>query len=123
MRVLRYKTIRRPVRFATRMLGGARRPRPTDWLGLACRALEEAIRIRQRLEPFFQEQQRQLDAWRWMQEWEPAIRKAFGPAASPSPISAPSMPVDPIQRRKELRALQRTDLLVARLKAKLSLKR
>ena len=36
-------------RFATRMLGGARRPRKPNGLALACRLLDEALRIHERM--------------------------------------------------------------------------
>jgi hypothetical protein len=107
------------------MLGGARRPRPTDWLGLVCRAMEEVLRIDQRLVPFLAEQERQQQERKRMQEVESALTKVYGPPDpnAPSHEPVPSTPVDLVRFYKDLEALEKTRALTALLKAKLARKR
>jgi hypothetical protein len=63
------------------MLGGAHRPRPVNQLDLACRLLNQVIRIDKRLRPSMQEQERRYKQWLWEQSWEPLLRKVYGEAA------------------------------------------
>ena len=69
------------LRHATRMLGGAHRPRPPNYLALASRAIAEVIKLDKRLRPFMLEQRRMLEQWRLDQEIEAALRKVYGDAA------------------------------------------
>ena len=81
-------------RYSTRMLSGAQRPPPVNYLRLACRALSEHIRIAKRMAKQWPElfdnvandrrareleHQRALDA-----EVQAALNKVYGPASKPS---------------------------------------
>ena len=116
-----HRTPRRLRRYTTRMLGGARRPPPTDWLRLACRALEEVIRIDNRLRPYMAEQNRMLDNYWRSREAEAALRKVYGPPdpADPSPKCFAPPPIDIPQLLKDERANVKTQNLIALLQAKL----
>jgi len=109
------------LRHTTRMLGGARRPPPPDYLALACRALNEVIRIDQRLLPFMAEQREMLERWILDQEIEASLRKVYGPPdpSSPRPQHFALSPIDTPQLLKDERALAKTQALVALLQAKL----
>jgi len=119
------KTTRRLTHHSTRMLNGARRQPPTDWVGVACRAGEEFLRIMKRLEPFIEEQKRLRDNQQWMESWEPCLRKAYGPRKPGEPVAPVfrNTPMDPAILQKELRAQEKTKAVIARLKAKLERKR
>ena len=125
MRSLHRRTTRRLGRHATRMLNGARRQPPTDWLGLACRAGDEFLRIMKRLEPFIEDQKRLRDNQQYMEPWELSLRKAYGPRKPGEPVAPlpASIPIDPALLRKELRAQEKTKAVIAGLKAKLARKR
>lgn len=71
------------------MLGGTHRPRPVNQLDLACRLLNQVIRIDKRLRPFMQEQERLYKQWLWVQSWEPLFRKVYGEAAGESAEALP----------------------------------
>ena len=94
---------RRLQRYTTRMLDGARRPSPPDYLRLAGRALAEVLRIDQRLLPYMAEQKRMLENYLWMQQWEAALRRVYGPPdpAVPNPSCFTPAPVDIPQLEKD----------------------
>ena len=69
------------LRHTTRMLGGAHRPRPPNYLALASSAIAEVIKLDKRLRPFMLEQRQRLEQWRLNQEIEAALRKVYGDAA------------------------------------------
>lgn len=113
---------RRLDRYASRMLHGARRKRPLNYLAFACQAIDEAIRLSRRLQPFLADQARRAEQDRWMERWEPILRKVYGPpdpAAPPPPPPFPP-PIDIPQLRKDERALIRTHSLISHLTDKLA---
>ena len=105
-------------RYATRMLAGARRPRPVDHLRAACRLITLALRIGQRLarrDPhiFGPHAQRYfLDTLRLEQQQratEAALNQVYGPPAvgEPPPVSTlwtdRYFPQSPAQKRIHLK--------------------
>ena len=91
---------RRCSRYAGKMSPGARRPPRPDYLALACRALNELLRLQRRMakeDPHIfgpHSSQYLLDTFemeREEQEWEAALRRAYGPPApgQPEHISPP----------------------------------
>ena len=123
------KTTRRPARLATRMLGGARRPPPTNWLGLACRALKEVLRLDQRLRPYMAQQRELYERSLFAQEINAALCKIYGEDESgpgPAPQPAGGWIDSPKARTGLLKdeiALAKSEALLACLHAKLARKR
>ena len=85
---------RRCDRHSTRMLGGARRPRPPNYLAIACRALNQYIRLAKRRaknDPHIfgpRAHDYYLDTLRMEQrerEAEAALLKVYGPPAPGEP--------------------------------------
>lgn len=126
-------TNRRLPRPTTRMLGGARRPRPVNQIALICRAMAEVIRIDRHLKPWLEEQARLAAQRRWMETWEPALLKVYGPRSdsqrstiNPQPRvdSQPSTPNSQLSMQREVLkrecALAKTRALLAHMKAKLA---
>jgi len=70
------------------MLCGFRRPRPPDYLAMACRALKLVLKIDEDLRPFMQEQVRLLEQDVFNQQVQAALRHVYGPDsdAQKSPI-------------------------------------
>jgi len=116
------KTTRRPRRHTTRMLNGARREPPTNWLGLASQALSEAIRIDNRLQPHMAEQKHMLEEYWRLQEREAALHKIYGPWTSrdQKPRHFVSTPTKPAELMKQELALLKTQARIAKLESKLS---
>lgn len=118
---------RRAVRFATRMLGRARRNR-SFLLSQALRAFDRSIRAHKRLiklaprmfDPVVmrREQQRRDEDEKLRQMWEPALRKAYGDAAVDS-TPWPSNHDSPIPKCPRTRAAM--DRMVAEKKLWLEL--
>jgi hypothetical protein len=117
-------------RYTSLMLGGAHRPRPPDYLALACRALEEVVRIDQRLRPYMQEEQRLLHEYIEDEKREVALRNVYGDtpgtktlhqhrAESRYLVGPKAFRKQMTQLRKDERALAKTRLLIDSLKAKL----
>jgi hypothetical protein len=77
---------RRLDRYATRMLNGARRPAPPNYLSIACRLLATYIRLRKR--DIRKEAVRQckcrplLEREAWEKQWSAALNKVYGPDAA-----------------------------------------
>jgi len=113
------------LRPATRMLGGARRPPPPNYLALACRAIEEVIRIDKRLLPFMAEQREILERRLFGQEIEAALLRVYGPPdpAAPKPRSFVPPPVDIPQLLRDEYALAKTGVLLDLLKSKIGTNR
>ena len=66
-------------RHTTRMLGGVHRPPPPNYLAIACRALNEVLRIDRRLQPYLPEQI-QLEQDRvFHTQVRAAIDRVYGP--------------------------------------------
>jgi hypothetical protein len=65
------------------MLGGAHRPRPVNYLALACRYIKEAMRIADRLRPYMAEQARLAAQMAREQELKAALDKVYGPLYQP----------------------------------------
>ena len=109
-----------PTRPATRMLGGARRPPPPNYLALACRALEEVIRIDKRLLPYMEEQKRMLENYLWAQKCEAAMHKVYGPPdpSAPKPQHFATSPINIPQLLRDQYALAKTRALLDLLKSK-----
>ena len=121
LRNLLHSTGRCPTRPTTRMLNGARRPPPPNYLAMACRALEEVIRIDKRLLPYMVEQKQMLKRWLLDKEIEASLRKVYGP---PDPAHVkPSLNMSPVpsaaQFLKEEQALAKTRALVDVLNSKI----
>jgi hypothetical protein len=119
----------RPTRHTTRMLNGVRRPPPPNYLALACRALEEVIRIDKRLLPYMAEQKQLLEQWLFRQEVEAALQKVYGQATCQNPpeqsvthwCATSSASVNRKRARQILKeevALAKTHALVALLESK-----
>jgi len=110
-----------PTRPATRMLGGARRPPPPNYLALACRALEEVIRIDKRLLPYMEEQKRMLENYLWAQKCEAAMHKVYGPPdpSSPKPQLFAPAPINIPQLLRDERSFAKTRTLVHILKSRI----
>ncbi len=122
-RKLNRRPFRPLCRYATRMLGNAHRPSPPDELAVICSALNEVIKIHNRLRPFMEDQRRQHELEEHMREWEPALRRVYGP---PSPEALAhrqsifSLPApDPDEVLEQELALAKTRVVLDRLKAKL----
>ena len=117
-------TSRSTVRHHTRMLGGARRSqrRPPNYFALACSALEEAIALHQRMEPFLKEQERLEERRQWRAYYLPALRKVYG--SDPPPEPAP--PTRELSRKEKAQLLrdEKADIKsifkLVRIKTKLS---
>jgi hypothetical protein len=112
------------LRYATRMLGGARRPIPPNYLALLSCALEQALKIDQSLRPFMAEQRENLERLRHQNEVDAALRKAYGATA---PITMPPPPAlcaraEARQCLKLERALAQSRLVLEKLKSKLGKK-
>ena len=87
IRKLNRRPARSLTRYASRMLGGVRRPPQPNYLAMACRALRRVIQIDNHLRPFMREQARLVEERLFHQELELALRRVYGPgpAASPRP--------------------------------------
>ena len=93
-RSLKHCLNRRCSRYATQMLGGARRPRPPNDIAIVCRALSEYLRIGQRMarrDPHLFGP-RALDYYRdtlalerFEKETDAALLKVYGPAPPDQP--------------------------------------
>lgn len=110
------------LRRTTRMLGGARRPPPPNYLALACRALEDMIRLDKSLLPFMAQQKRIVEESLWKQQCEVAIRNVYGPPdpAAPRPQYPVPSPLDIPQVLRGEQALARAQATVALLRAALA---
>lgn len=125
MRTSRRKTTRRPYRHTTRMLNGARRPPPTNWLGLACEALEEVLRIDNLLRPFMAAEARLLEEQKKMKSVDTVLDKIYGPRTGEDPTPRTFVPAsaDRAQLKKAELALKKTKIRVAKLRSKLARRR
>jgi len=74
-------TNRSLLRHTTRMLGGAPRPRPPDYLAMACRALKAILKIDKSLRPFMQEQFQLYEQHRFGQQTQAALQSIYGPGS------------------------------------------
>jgi hypothetical protein len=106
------------------MLCGAHRRPPPNYLSLACRALEEVIRIDNRLRPFLAQQREAVEQWLRDQEIEAAVRKVYGDAGADTPPSRLSrfayvLPTE-AELLKEAAALEKTRQVLNQLQAKLN---
>lgn len=77
LRSLNRNLSRTILRHTTRMLGGVRRPPPPEYLAIACRALEEVIKVDLRLRPFMQEQIRLQNERVFHEQIEAALDRVF----------------------------------------------
>jgi hypothetical protein len=111
-------------RHTTRMLSGARRPSPPNYLSLLCRALEEVLGIDKRLLPFMAEQRDMLERWQRDQEVQAALNKVYGEDgvnASPrQPFTFTNLPMTESQLSKQELALAKSRAVLDRLRAKLA---
>ena len=64
-------------RHTSRMLGGLHRPRPPDYLAMACRALRQIAKIDKSLRPFMKDQVRMVEDWLRSQEIAAVLRKVY----------------------------------------------
>jgi len=67
------------LRHTTRMLGGVHRPPPPNYLGMACRALKQVIKLDKRLRPCIQEQIRLHQEQLVRVQVEAALDRVYGP--------------------------------------------
>ena len=125
-RYLNRRTRRRSVRYASRMLDGARRPPLTNYLALACRAIEEVFRIGKRLRPFMDEQAEILKESIRQKEIQAALRKVYGddPVDFTPPPSRCVLTPPPTQAQilKQELSLARSRRVVALLRDKLKIR-
>ena len=93
-RALRCPLNRRCNRYAGKMSPGTRRPARPDYLAIACRAVNQLLRLRRRMakeDPhIFGPRSSQyfldtLEMERDAQEWEAALRRVYGPPAPGQP--------------------------------------
>jgi hypothetical protein len=104
------------------MLGGTRRPARPDYIALACRALNEVLRIDKRLLPFMVEQREALERGLRHQESQAALLTVYGgtpmePLPSQSCLP-PLRKLDSMLFNQEL-ALAKSRALLARLRKNL----
>jgi hypothetical protein len=67
------------LRHTIRMLGGVHRPPPPNYLAIACRALEQVIKIDKRLRPYMQEQIRLEKERVFREPIKAALDRVYGP--------------------------------------------
>jgi hypothetical protein len=111
MRILNRSPARRLSRHTTRLLGGARRPRPPDYLALACRALQEVIKIDASLREYAAEHCNAVARLLLHEEAQSALRKVYGPD---SVHEAPSPPMPTTFGPKDVSQVLRLEGAVAR---------
>ena len=82
---LNHNLNRRLNRYTTRMLNGARRPPPPNYLAIACRLFATYIRLRERSmkrdAEYTRECREVLAQHAWEQEWSAALKRVYGPDA------------------------------------------
>jgi hypothetical protein len=81
------------VRYATRMLGGVHRPPPPNYLAIACRLFNQAIKIRKRLWPYMEEQRQLLERLNFERDVTAMLREVYGNAEG-SNSTAPDRKVE-----------------------------
>lgn len=110
---------RKRTRFAIRMLNGTPRPRPLDYLKLACIALEEYFKIGVRLRPIFKAEQERAERQRSYESMLPILLKVYG---GPPPVEPPVVYGPEWQRKLDReyllaeKELAKTRRVIARLK-------
>jgi len=112
-------------RCCTRRLPGAPRRRSPNYQALVCRALNEVIRLDNRLRPYMQERAREEEQNAWRREVEATLERIYGPAASSTATTAPQTPPMSVKEQMQLlrdeQALLKTKLLLANLRVALRL--
>ena len=69
------------------MLGGAHRPAPPNYLGMACKAFRQAMNIHESLWPFMEEQRKLVERLDFEAELKAALDKVYGQPDQPDPQS------------------------------------